>query len=482
MEEQLKIIKERRNPLLQDKEATFRLISDSYAGGERFRKGGHLFRYYRESQKAYDERLRRSEYINYVQPLVDTLAGFISDQPPDRSQVPEYLSFLSGDVSKGRGMQAFMQSLTTLMMLHPVLVLVDNKRFPDGVIRSKADEVANKITPYAVVYFPWEIRDFALADNGALEWVLLDNSFIDVADPMKKATRITEYRLWTKQYYQDFTFEKDDSGVESGEASEQYPHSLGLVPAVIGGWKSASDNLIDSSVMEGVALLARAIYNTLSSCDEMITGSSFSTLFFPTKAGDTEFLADIKTEGIAELLVVPFDGDLSHKPAFDSPQSGSTQTYFDLIRVYLRELFRQVGMAPAEDNAKYMESGAAKSVEFRKTEALLRLIATQLQHVEESIYRFASLWMGRGDVDVSVQYPTDFQEDDVDQKLDRLYRAFSLPYSSVQKAAARRVVDRTFADLTDEERMEIEKEIKTYLESRVTPDLGDGSSDAGQES
>lgn len=229
MQDAYDIIRTRRNAKLESKDSIYRLLSDSYRGGYEYVSKSHLEQYEREWTKAYDKRKKRSVYINFLQPIVDLLTGFLWAQPVS-SKIPEKLKPIEKKASKRKSIDAFMQAVATQAKSYTVGVLVDSPSFDPNVIRTEADRLAAKVQPYACIYTPWQIRDFACDEMMNLEWVLLDDSRTVKVSPIEKAEYKKIYRLWTRSYYQDFEIKEDAKN--SVIPQEPVPHSIGEVPFI----------------------------------------------------------------------------------------------------------------------------------------------------------------------------------------------------------------------------------------------------------
>lgn len=433
-----KLIKERRHSKIAEKLDIWNLISDSYLGGSVYQGKRHLFRYPRESSYEYTERCKRAVFLNYTQPLADMLVGFLFSSEPVREYPPD-MGYLVKKASKRKTLSSFMQSVSIQALLYPVGILIDSPRFSLSEAPTLADREALGINPYCTVYWPSQIRDFSVADDLSINWILLDNSYIDNSDPMQCAVTITQYRLWTREFYQDWTFIGDDVDV-----SNEYFHDLGEVPFIFHGWKDQNEDLITETPFEDIALLNRAVYNMLSYLESMLASGSFKSLFYPIET-QKDLPDEIKTGGYGELAVIPFKGTLSQKPYFAGAELGDVGAFTDAMQLYIKAMMQKLGLDKDTEKSG-IQSGEAKRLEYKKMEALLRLGAEQHENTEKAIFRLAALWEGKNNVDVRIEYPRDFIKEDIDIELQRLYEAMTLPVESVKRTAMQEVVKRIFKD------------------------------------
>lgn len=453
-------IKDRRHEILNNHGDIFDLVRDSYIGGYQYVESGHLERYHRESLVEYNSRKKRAVYFNYLQPIVDILVGFLYEEIPDR-QIPDSLSYLVETPYRNKSLDNFMQRIATEAFCYPCFVLIDSPDFDPEQFDTVAKRNESGLHPYAVLYRYNEIIDFDIDDMGNLSWIILDVSWIDKSDPTQESRKRKVYRLWTSEYVQDFEITED--AVVPGE---QKVLSIGRIPGVfVDIWTSLSDDSMGSSPAEDIALISKRIYNNMSYMDEMLASGSFKNLFFPIETSQ-DLPDEVRKEGIGALTVIPYNGKNPGRPFYDGADIGDVSQFIEVIKLYIREIFRKIGMELPEDSQRgWNESGKAKNVEFRKTEAILRNAANALENVEIEMFRIAARWEG-SDFDGEITYNKKFDEDMLDDALTRLYQAFSMPFDTVKRAAARRIVNKTLPDLEDDEAKQIKAEIDSYEESQ----------------
>ena len=442
------IIATRRADEIQKREPIFKLIDDSYVGGFRFKSGGHLEKYPRESTEVFTTRKARSIYFNYLQPIVDILSGFIYRNEVKRDTVPEFLKDFMANASKGKSLQEYMQSLSPQSLCYTVGALVDSPKFDPAEVPNEAARKEKGIKPYICTYYPHQIRDFAVNEDGDLVWVLLDDSRPEKADPFTKESVKTVYRLWTAEFYQDFEIKKNESGTAEVTPGEEVKHPIGYVPFRFISWRDVDSDMIGDSPMEDIALISKQIYNTLSLFDEMLHTGTFKTLFFPVeKANDIG--EDIIKKGLYDIAVVPYNGRLSQSPDFKGPGLGDVEAFISAIKMYVYEIFRKIGMDVDRDKS-YTQSGKALGKEFQKTEALLKQGSKNMEAAENWFLKTAARWMGKKD-EPKVKYSNEFQESDIDVVLERLYKIFNLQLRPIKVLALRRMLSIVFPDLKDEQ-------------------------------
>lgn len=456
---QYDIIFTRRHPYLAQKDYIYKLIWESYVGGFGYIGGNsssydnqNLFQFYRESNLEYEVRRKRSVYFNHTKEIAKTLTGLLYTTKPEREVSTELLNFTT-KAAKGKSFNSFMQGVGLYSCLFTVGILVDQKGFDTTQIVTKADYLNYGIDPYCVLYLPNKIRDFAIDDRGCIDWVLLDNTYTDNSNPFDSAKNVLQYRLWTKDFYQDFTKINNVA-----TATEQVMHNLGKVPFVFASWEDSEGDGIAETPFEDIALISRAIYNKSSEWDESLSSGTFQTLFYPVAEGE-DLPKELKETGFSAMNAVNYNGALSQKPFFDSPKVGDNFAAFEKrIEALEKKMMDLVGLN-RDTEKSFAQSGIAKSLEFKKAKATLTVAAEQLQEVEKQIFEFVALWKGTS-FDGSIIYNTQFDTSDIDAEVKRLIDSFeAMPYQGVKAELAKQLVNRMLPDLSAEEKDELMEEI-----------------------
>ncbi len=446
---------ERRHPKIKDKEAIWKLISDSYIGGWEFLKNAHLFKYPRENSREYDARKRRSTYFNYVQPCADILTGLLYTKKVCRKYPPAIESLIDGSSTEDKKTEyeAFIQAAAIHALLYPCGVLVDTPNFNAADVITEADRQALDLQPYMVLYRPWQIRDFYVNHDCELEWILLDDTFIDASNAFTPSKKTLRYTLWTKT--ECSKFEKTETS-KAVVKTEEITHNIGEVPFVFMNWKDIDqEEELGETPFEDIALNGRMIYNYMSLMDEMIHSGTFKAFFYPLSGG-----AELPKElhdpnhptkgGIGNLSIIPFDGTLTQKPFFDGPSLSEMAPFLSSIDMYRKEILSKVGL-DKDVEKNYAQSGIAKSLEYRKTHAILTIAAETLEDAEEHILKLFCLWMGIDSSEVDVEYPKEFDPNDTKERVEELLSVIqTLEFPSVKLAAAKEIVEILFSRMDSE--------------------------------
>lgn len=407
----LSIIATRRDATLDKYDAVYRMIEDSYLGGLNYYNGGYLDQHPKESDKAFEARHLMSTYYNSIAPLVDMLTGFLYSNQPNRVDIPNTVFF--DNASGGLNFSEVMKIICKYSLLMPLGILIDNPVFDTEEIKSKRDEVVNNINPFIVIYKPYQIRDFHYID-GELQWVLLDNTYVDKSDYLQKEVGVVEYRLWTKSEFIDYRIDGKEKGFSVSEIGGQ-EHNLGEVPFRMCNWQDDNNDFVGESFFEDPCWIAKKIYNYMSYQDEMLASGTFKMLSYPTPDGEVPDA--LLKGGVGSLSLLPYDATSTHEPKFIGAELSEMAAFLSALMFCYEQLMSYFGLE-VEENKGIAQSGVAKELNFEKVKSILSNGATSLEKTESWIFETAALWTG-GSSDFGVTYNKDFLKKDIDEKIKR---------------------------------------------------------------
>lgn len=448
------IIATRRDSTLQEYEEVYKMIENSYLGGLNYYNGGYLDQHPKESDKAFKARRLQATYYNYIAPLVDMLTGFLYSNTPSRDKFPneEFVENASGILS----FQEIMKTICKYSLLIPTGVLIDNSVFDKEKIVSKADEDSNNINPYIVIYKPWQIRDFYYHD-GVLQWVLLDNTYIEKSDPTVAEEEIIEYRLWDAMKFVDYKITLVKGGYQVVEL-DTVEHNLGEVPFKICNWQDDNNDFVGESYFEDPCWIVKKIYNYMSYQDEMMASGTFKMLSYPSENG--ELPATLVEGGVGTLSCLPYDGNLPHEPSFIGAELNDMASLLAAITFAYEQLMSYFGME-VEENKNLPQSGTAKELNFEKLKSILNNGAISLEKTEHWIFDIVAKWKGDSS-EYEVNYKKDFLTKDIDAKI-KQYMDLKLlpPYERLNKILDKMIVKLSLSgDVEPDEMEEIMSEIE----------------------
>jgi len=410
--------------------------------------GNHLFKFSsREGESGYKERKKRAVHLNNVQPLADMITGFLYTEKPTRKNTDAQNYLLESVDGKGKSFDSFMYQIAVNSLMQTTGILVESPQFDPSLIRTEADRKQYNANPYCCRYELWKIRDF-YPDTGPLEWILLDNSYIDSVNPFKKPEEINIYRLWTTEFYQDIRKIKTITGQYEYQIDNEVYHNIGEVPFIFANWRNKDNCRIADTIFEDIAYFDQAIYNAMSLLDEMLASGTFKFLAYPTSTGD---VPEELTNGFTNYAVIPYNGSAG-KPEFIGANMNEIAPFLQVMDFYITAIKRKLGL-DSDLNKDYQQSGVAKNFDFKKTRALLISGAQEMEKVEKEIFRFAALWENK-DTDIEIEYYTDFLGEEMISKLTRLYQLLDMPYQQLKKTVSKKIVELNLDRDIDEDEME----------------------------
>lgn len=458
------ILFKRRNKKLKDKYEIWKLVYQAYKGGLDFINSENLVQWRLEDNQRYKDRLKRADYTNHTQQLIDMLIGFIYAKPVKR-EIEDKYSYIFDSIYKNKSIDSLMNTVSTNCLKSTVGILVDSPEINDDL--SEADRTKNGLNPYCVFYEPFQICDYEIDDKGELIWILLDNSYIDSSDPYTEPQEIRIKRLWTRNYYQDVQEFKDNNNETIYDIGDEINHNLGIVPFIFVNAKDIDDDYITDSPFEDIALKSRTIFNISSWCDETLAGTAFQVLFMPYETQqDMEVISNLfsmQKGGVGDLACIPF------KAGSQPPTFGGTvvdiEKYMNRIKHHTDEILLKFGIK-SESKGYWNESGVAKSIDFSKTESFLKSVSLQLEETEKRIIYLCSLWEGK-EIKATIEYSRDYEKPDIQSELNKLMMLFTFPSDEIKMKAYIEAVNLLFPKLTADEIDVMKKELTESFNSTL---------------
>lgn len=490
-QKRLRSLIERRHPEYEEKKAHWDFLEDTYEGGREWFKD-NVFRYIKEGDIEFADRLTRAYRFNHSREVVDLLNKYLFKQNIQRNDTdaPESVKrFWKRSTRNGLSIKELSRQISKKSSIYGrVGVVIDTTNGVSGTpVLSKADEKRSGVRTYAYVVGPEQLLDYAFDEDGALEWVLIEEAVRDAADPMASSgDEVERFRLWTKtdwQLYQEFREGRRkvvrlvDSGV----------HNLGLVPVVLADNIIADEEYCAQALIDEIAYLDRAVANYLSNLDAIIQDQTFSQLAMPAQnvlPGEDNYT---KLTEMGTKRVFLYDGEGGAAPFYLAPDPKQAQIILAVINKIINEIYHTVGLAgerTKSDNAVGIDnsSGVAKAYDFERVNALLAAKADSLEVVENKIAYIVARWSGEeitDDTDL-VSYPDDFDTRGLYDEFDIAARLMLIGApDAVRQEQMKSVLDKLFPQLAKDIRAKMEKELKEWPEDPEDMDEDPNKSDSG---
>ena len=195
----------------------------AYSGGKSYINVA-LVPHLSEIPDEFKERLKRAYYFNWPRKIARIITQYVLATRPERKGAdPDLVE--DWDRSGLRTDEIMRQFSTYLNIFGTAWLAVDMPSF-DG-IKTKADEISEKLRPYVVALNPLQVIDWCYGADGILDWVLVKEFVLDNSDPYDTPVEIDIRKLWTRN---DVTVVAHYS---SGKTEEKViRHNLGLVPFI----------------------------------------------------------------------------------------------------------------------------------------------------------------------------------------------------------------------------------------------------------
>lgn len=479
MELTTKMIQElvnRRHPDYETRKAHWDFIAATYAGGRTWFKD-NIFRYFKEGDAEFKERLERAYRFNHTREVVNLINKYLFKEDIHRCEddAPQSVKdFWKRATRQNMNIDDFMAEVDLQSSIYGrIWVVVDST--VSGEIESKEDQKKSDGRAYAYWVSPQQMLDCAWDEEGNLSWILICEISRDDSDPFKSTGKeFLRYRLWTKNDW--YLFREEKKGSRAGNKpkvilEDAGVHGLDMVPVFpVDCMGQSESQYFSPSLIDDIAYLDRAVANYLSNLDAIIQDQTFSQLAIPVQSllpGDENHK---KVLEFGTKRVFTYDGENGAQPFYLSPDPKQASMIISTVQQIINEIYHSVGVAgerTKQDNAKGIDnsSGAAKLYDFQRVNSLLINKSSRLQRAEEMLMKLVTAWMGdklQDDAEL-VAYPESFDirgltdEFSVAQNLQMLQAP-----ESVRRYQMEILIDKIFPNLPKEKMKEIEKDLLQF--------------------
>ncbi len=474
---EIKRLTERRHPAYKDSKPHWDFLEMSYQGGRQWFEG-NVFRYMKEGDLEYQDRVKRAYRFNHSKEVVDLVDKYLFRAPIVREDnAPDYLKTFWGSATK-RGVEmddfARVISRRASTLGCPWLVVDNNFTFSADENASKADESEDSGKVYCYLVNPQDVLDFSYDDEGELRWILLREYKRDDANPAEDNGDVKEqFRLWERNSWTLFG--------KSGRAFVQLDvgiHNLNRVPAIRCTNSFEDDPYTASALIADVAYLDRAVANYLSNLDAIIQDQTFSQLALPAQGvlPGSDGAATLREMGTKRLFL--YDGESGSAPMFLAPDPRQAALIISAIQQLINEIYHSVGLAgerTKQDNAKGIDnsSGVAKERDFDRVLALLKSKASMLESIENQVAELVAAWNGdTKPLGKVVTYSETFNIRDLDSELAIAASVMTLDApAGVQAEEMKLLVEKLFPNLAGDIIEELKSEVEDWAKDREEQSL-----------
>lgn len=435
----------------------------AYEGGREFAQHEkNLFRYPREHEDDWRDRLRRAHYHNYCERLVDFFTDFIYCETIDRGGGTDntfFTTFILNVNRKGEGIDEFMRQVSDDMQIFGMsYVLVDAPKKPADVVVSKADESKLNLNPYWVLIRPLEVLDWVTDDFDKFLYVKRCQNMVLMSGKTRQI--VERYTEWTPD-------EINVTDIDVTEAKRptiiKHPvikNSLGEIPIEVIRYKrSKRDRFMGSSFLRDLAYNNREVLNLTSLEQEFLYKQCFNVLAM--ERDGTQELQDQQDGewGVSNVIYYPKDGKA---PVYIRPDSKPAEHIAKARQDCVNEMYKRA----AQDMVNELfnggkSSGFSKSMSFSTTVPYISSRADALEKAERSLFMRTLKYLNKkwdGKIKYKDRYEITNLTDAITQ-MNSLFKELQMPSETFCKAELKRLVHEFDGKIPAEDLVKIEHEI-----------------------
>ncbi|CDL80986.1 conserved hypothetical protein [Xenorhabdus szentirmaii DSM 16338] len=473
----LKELVERRHPEYEGRIEHWNFLASTYAGGRKW-FADNIFRYFKEGDTEFKERLERAYRFNHTREVVNLINKYIFREniSREREDAPDSVkNFWDRATREQMTIDELMVSIDIQTSVFGRIWVVVDSTMKNIDVSSVADEKKTDARAYAYWMPPQQMLDFAYDDDGNMLWALTHELVRDDADPFNSSGKQqNRYRLWTQNDWYLFKETKKGSGKQTQISIENSgEHNLGVVPVFpVDCMGNAESRYFSPSLIDDIAYLDRAVANYLSNLDAIIQDQTFSQLAIPVQSmlpGDDDHK---KVLEFGTKRVFTYDAEGGAQPFYMSPDPKQASMIIQTVQTVINEIYHSVGVAgerTKQDNAKGIDnsSGAAKAYDFQRVNSLLITKAERLQRAERQMLYLAAKWMGQEksqeEIDQLVSYPESFDVRGLMDEFDvaKQLKEIEAP-DSVRRHQMEILIDKIFPNVSKTMKSAFESDLREF--------------------
>ena len=474
----------RRHPRYEEKEAHWHFVEATYEGGRTW-FADNIFRYLKEGDREYKDRLGRAYRFNHTKQVVDLVDKYLFKMSISRKveDAPDGLKRFWEDATlDGQDIDEFSKRISTAASKYGrPYVVVDSNVDPESAPVSKADEKKGQARVYAYIVLPQDMLDMAYDEQGCLLWALIRENHRDDADPLGSSGKfVPRYRLWTCTEWRLFE-ERKERGRTKVTQIGGGPNEIGVVPVIQADHNYCEDQWAAPGLIDDVAYLDRANANYLSNLDAIIQDQTFSQLTIPAQAasgGDED--SEGKLTEIGTSRIFTYDAQGGGKPEFISPDPRQAGMILTAITTIVGEIYHSVGLKAERTGSNSggggdEASGVAKAYDFEKINSLLASKAAALELTERKINRMVARYTQEEDrvTDDLVTYPVDFDVRGIYDEFEIAARLNLLAApEELRREQMRTLMKKLLPSASKDQMKKLESSLKAWP-PKIEPGLGD---------
>jgi hypothetical protein len=472
----------RRHPRYEEKLDHWNFIESTYEGGRDW-FGPNIFRYMKEGEQEFKDRLSRAYRFNHTKQVVDLVDKYLfkMEIARKRDDAPEGIQKFWRDATLS-GLDIDEQSKrisTETSKYGRVYVVVDSTVRPDAAPVSREDEKKGEARLYSYIVPPQDMLDFSKDELGNWNWVLMREHARDDVNPLASSGKFrSRYRLWTRKNWM-LLEETNVRGKVRVTIIDEGENPLGEVPVVESDHTYCEDPWTAPGLLDDVAYMDRANANYLSNLDAIIQDQTFSQLVIPAQAMSADEDAEGKMTEVGTKRIFTYNADNgAAAPQFISPDSRQAGMILQAISKIVGEIYHSVGLQAERTGSNSgggtgdEASGVSKAYDFEKINSLLASKAAALEQTERRINRLVALYSDDEAADDLVTYPIDFDVRGIYDEFEIAARLNLLAApDEVRREQMRSVIKKLFPSASKQLADKLEASLKSWP-PQIEPGLG----------
>jgi hypothetical protein len=515
---ELNFVIARRHPLYEAMQAHWDFLKSTYEGGRSWFKD-NIFRYMKEGDTEFEERVKRAYRFNHTREVVDLVNKYIFKAKITRNTeaAPDKINrFWSRATRSGQGIDTLIQDVSReTSKLGRIWVVVDNNNRDYSEQMSIKEEKERDIREWAYFVAPQNVLDLSYDDEGELNWILIQESARNDQDPFQDdGAPIARFRLWTREHW--WLLERRDKTVQVNRANgpslilqpqvkmlgrdtlptgnseitvvDEGPVTIGRVPVFAADHLETDAEYASAALIDDIAYMDRAVANYLSTLDAVIQDQTFSQLAMPAQGLLPGEDGHAKLMEMGTRRIFTYDGEGGAAPMYLSPDPKQAELIIKQIKQIINEIYHSVGMAgerTKQDNALGIDnsSGVAKAYDFDRINALLSGKARSLLTIEVKMLQLVLLYNG---VEKSleelmslIRYPETFDVKGIADEFDIAAQLAALEAPiELRREQMKSLAEKVFPRLSPERRKQFESAIEKWDGMAPMPALPTGQGPA----
>lgn len=388
----------------QDNVNEWDFLMTVYEGIKEIIKKGYIKKHERETIASYNRRVNNLFGFGYCKSIVEIFHFYLFKKDPHRilkglGNDSIWKMFVKDSDLYGNDFNSTIMEIALFAAIQGHMgILVDQQGGEN--IRTKQQQIEEKIYPYLSKYYPKAILDWKFEKNENKRPVLTYLKLLDDDG---------QYRIWTVDKWEVWELPKNERGEfdQSNYLAKAIFidggfYDLGEIPFLWHyNYKSGKIGIGNSDIHE-IARIDLSIIKNMSQIEAIIDFAAFPMMRKPMRdAKPTEINAPQQDDEVGEQVILEFDPENpDSKPDWLKAEVAEpVDAIVKVIEKKVAELYRSAnvgGMASTEPT-KNAQSGVAKRTDFQLLNSKLVSKAMNLEDTENKIIEFWLKWENQWD-------------------------------------------------------------------------------------